>query len=131
MCWISAGVSVFAWDMICAACVKLIRSCKCVFFADFPRPETQRFGGTKNLNEINEANQIVVLFGAVFIACSTEMWEIDDEMGSGALNGAQAFERPYRYPRSRAGNCAPRSEDLSPAGVGLCALAHTGCVLTH
>jgi hypothetical protein len=66
--------------MICAACVKFIRSCKCVFFSDFPRPEPQRFGGAKNLNEINVANQIAVLFGAVFILCSTEVWEIDDEI---------------------------------------------------
>ena len=68
--------------MICAARVKFIRSCKCVFFSDFPRPEPQRFGGAKNLNEINEANKSVVLFGAVFIPYSTEVWEIDDEMAA-------------------------------------------------
>ena len=82
MCWISAGVSVFAWLMLSAACVKLIRSCKCVFFADFSRPKPQRFGGAKNLNEINGVNKSALLFGAVFIACSIEMWEIDDEMAA-------------------------------------------------
>jgi hypothetical protein len=68
--------------MCCAACVKLIRSCKCVFFSNFLRPEPRNIGGAKILNEIKEVNQIVVLFGAVFIPCSSEMWEIDDEMGA-------------------------------------------------
>ena len=66
--------------MISAACVKLIRSCKCVFFSNFLRPEPRRFGGAKNLNEINEVNEIALLFGGVFIPRSVKMWEIDEEM---------------------------------------------------
>ena len=53
--------------MLSAACVKLIRSCKYVFFSDFLRPEPRRYGGAKIFNEINRVNKSVLLFGAVFI----------------------------------------------------------------
>lgn len=78
--------------MFSAACVKFIRSCKCVFFAVFLRPITQRFGGANFLNEINGVNKSVVLFGAVFIPCSTEMWEIDDKKGTALQTAHKRFD---------------------------------------
>ena len=67
--------------MICVACVKCFLSCKCVFFADFPRPEPRKVGGAKILNEINGVNKIAVLFGAVFIPRCLYAWDLDDEIG--------------------------------------------------
>ncbi len=66
--------------MLSAACVKLIRSCKCVFFSDFLRPEPRCIGGAKILNEINGLNESVFLFGAVFSPCSNGKWDLDDEL---------------------------------------------------
>ncbi len=67
--------------MLSAACVKLIRSCKCVFFCDFLRPEPRSVGGAKFLNEINGVNESVFLFGAVFIPRCLYAWDLDDEIG--------------------------------------------------
>ena len=80
--------------MICAACVKCFLSCKCVLFAVLLRPEPRRFGGAKNLNEINEVNEIALLFGAVFISCSTDMWEIGDEMAAADLTAHKRLIAP-------------------------------------
>ncbi len=67
--------------MLSAACVKLIRSCQCVFFSDFLRPEPRSIGGAKILNEINGVNKIAVLFGAVFIPRCLYACDLDDEIG--------------------------------------------------